>query len=126
MAIKERKAKIDKKTGQISTVKIPLLPITWYLQFLKRLVDLEQAKIKLRVNRKLLGGQGGRQKTNYVDVSIKIDKKAFADIDLNFFKFAVRFSMTGATDGRQYGRVWIPPGPQGPLGGPRAQICVHT
>ena len=86
MAIKERKAKIDKKTGQISTVKIPLLPITWYLQFLKLLVDLEQAKIKLRVNKKLLGGQGGRQKTNYVDVSIKIDKKAFADIDLNFFK----------------------------------------
>ena len=58
MAIKERKAKIDKKTGQISTVKIPLLPITWYLQFLKLLVDLEQAKIKLRVNKKI--GKGAK------------------------------------------------------------------
>ena len=87
MAIKERKAKIDKKTGQISAVKISLLPVMWYLQFVKLLVDLEQAKMKLRVNRKILAREStSRAKTNYVDVPIKIDKSAFKDIDLNYFK----------------------------------------
>ena len=77
----------DKKTGELSVVQIPLVPMTYYWQFLKLLTELEDNKDKIKINS--FGAKnvhGGNRKGTISEVKVKINKSVFDMIDLDYFR----------------------------------------
>lgn len=77
----------DKKTGELSVVQIPLVPMTYYWQFLKLLTELEDNKHKIKINSfGAKGVLGGNRKGTISEVKVKINKSVFDMIDLDYFR----------------------------------------
>jgi hypothetical protein len=91
---KDRRVLQDKKTGELSVVQIPLVPMTYYWQFLKLLTELEDNKEKIWIHsfggKKLVKQSSGSFNRNRrgtkVEVKVKINKSAFKMIDLDYFR----------------------------------------
>ena len=84
---KDKTVKLDKKTEQLSSVQIPLVPMTYYWQFMKLLTELEDNKDKIKINS--FGAKnvlGGNRKGTISEVKVKIDKSVSDLIDLNYFR----------------------------------------
>ena len=77
----------DKKTGELSVVQIPLVPMTYYWQFLKLLTELEDNKDKIKINSfGAKGVLGGNRKGTISEIKVKINKSVFDMIDLDYFR----------------------------------------